>query len=171
MPRLQAVNPAKATGKVKQLLDAAQAKLGLTPNMMKTMAQSPAVLEAYLNFSGALAGGALDTQFREEIALTVAQANSCEYCLAAHTAIGGLVKLTKEEIVAARQAQERQAKRDAGLKFAQTIVVEKGEVSDDAVHRVRAAGYSDGEIAEIVANVAVNIFTNYFNHVAQTEAR
>jgi AhpD family alkylhydroperoxidase len=139
------------------------------PNTMKTMAQSPAVLEAYLSFTGALAGGALDAQFREEIALTVAQANSCEYCLSAHTAIGGLVKLTEEQMVAARQAQERQAKRDAGLKFAQAVVVEKGEVSDDAVRRVRAAGYTDGEIAEIVANVAVNIFTNYLNHVAQTE--
>lgn len=169
MPRIQAVDPAQAVGKAKQLLDAVQAKLGLTPNMMKAMAQSPAVLEAYLNFSGALAQGGLDAQFREEIALTVAQANSCEYCLSAHTTIGGLVKLTKEEIAGARQAQEKQARRDAGLKFAQAIVVEKGEVSDEAVRRVRTAGYTDGEIAEIVANVAVNIFTNYFNHVAGTE--
>ena len=98
MSRIQPVNPTQAAGKAKQLLDAVQAKLGLTPNMMKTMAQSPAVLEAYLNFGGALAEGALDAQFREEIALTVAQANSCEYCLSAHTTIGGLVKLTNEEI-------------------------------------------------------------------------
>src|SRR5579864_4456874 len=124
MSRIQPVNPTQAAGKAKQLLDAVQVKLGLTPNMMKTMAQSPAVLEAYLNFSGALAEGALDAQFREEIALTVAQANSCEYCLSAHTTIGGLVKLTKEEIAGARQAQEKEAKRDAGLKFAQALVVE-----------------------------------------------
>lgn len=169
MPRIQPLNPAQATGKARQLLDAVQAKLGLTPNMMKTMAQSPAVLEAYLNFSGALAQGSLDAQFREEIALAVAQANSCDYCLSAHATIGALVKLTKEEIAGARQAQEKQAKRDAGLKFAQAIVIEKGEVTDDAIRRVRAAGYSDGEIAEIVANVAINIFTNYFNHVAETE--
>ena len=65
--------------------------------------------------------------------------------------------------------RRRKAKRDAGLKFAQAIVIEKGEVTDDAIRRVRAAGYSDGEIAEIVANVAINIFTNYFNHVAETE--
>ena len=169
MPRIQPLNPAQATGKAKQLLDAVQAKLGLTPNMMKTMAQSPAVLEAYLNFSGALAQGSLDAQFREEIALAVAQTNSCDYCLSAHTTIGALVKLTTEEIAGARQAQEKQAKRDAGLKFAKAIVIEKGEVTDDAVRRVRAAGYTDGEIAEIVANVAINIFTNYFNHVAETE--
>lgn len=169
MPRIQPLDPAQATGKAKQLLDGVQAKLGLTPNMMKTMAQSPAVLEAYLNFTAALSQGALDAQFREEIALTAAQTNGCNYCLSAHSTIGALVKLTKEEIAGARQAQEKQAKRDAGLKFARAIIIEKGEVSDEAIHRVRAAGYTDGEIAEIVANVAVNIFTNYFNHVAGTE--
>ena len=169
MPRIQPLDPAQATGKAKQLLAGVQAKLGVTPNMMKTMAQSPAVLEAYLGFTSALSQGALDAQFREEIALTVAQANGCNYCLSAHATIGAMVQLTKEEIASARQAQEKHAKRDAGLKFARAIVIEKGEVSDDAIRHVRAAGHTDGEIAEIVANVAVNIFTNYFNHVAGTE--
>ena len=169
MSRIQAVNPAEATGKAKELLNAVQAKIGMTPNLMKTLAQAPAALEGYLNFSGALSGGVLSAKFREEVALAVAQANSCEYCLSAHSAIGKMVGLKPEEIAASRQSHSADAKQNAGLQFAQAIVVLKGEVSTAAIEAVRAAGYSEAEITEIVANVALNIFTNYFNHVAQTE--
>ncbi len=169
MQRLIAVNPTEATGKAKQLLDAVQTKLGMTPNLMKTLATAPAALEAYLNFGNSLGTGHLDAKFREQIALAVAQANSCDYCLSAHSAIGKMVGLQAGEIVASRQAHSEDAKRDAGLQFAQSLVVQRGEVSDQAVARVKAAGYTDGDVAEIVANVALNIFTNYFNHVAQTE--
>ncbi len=169
MQRLAAINPADATGKARQLLDAVQARIGMTPNLMKTLAAAPAALEAYLNMSAALSAGGLDAKLREQIALTVAQANSCEYCLSAHSAIGKMVGLKPEEIAASREAHSADARRQAGLQFAQAVVVERGEVSNDAFARVRAAGYTDGEITEIVANVAINIFTNYFNHVAQTD--
>lgn len=169
MQRLTAVNPAEATGKAKQLLDGVQAKLGMTPNLMRTLASGPAALEAYLNFGAALATGKLDAKFREQIALAVAQANSCEYCLSAHSAIGKMVGLKPEEIVASRGAHSADAKRDAGLHFVQALVVQRGMVSDQDLAHVKAAGYTDGDIAEMVANVAVNIFTNYFNHVARTD--
>ena len=169
MQRITPINPAEATGKAKKLLDGVQAKLGFTPNLMKTLATAPAALEAYLQFGAAMGTGVLDAKFREQISLAVAQANSCEYCLSAHSAIGKMVGLTPDEIAASRESHAADAKRDAGLRFAQTVVVQRGEVSDAALASVRNAGYTDGEITEIVANVAVNIFTNYFNHVAQTE--
>jgi uncharacterized peroxidase-related enzyme len=169
MQRIAAVNPAEATGKAKQLLDAVQAKLGMTPNLMKTLATSPAALEAYLNFNTALSAGHLDAKFREEIALAVAQANSCEYCLSAHSAIGKMAGLKPEEIATSRKAHSSDAKRDAGLQFVQALVIERAMVSDQSIAQVKAAGFSDGDIAEIVANVALNILTNYFNHVARTD--
>ena len=169
MQRITAINPTEATGKTKQLLDAVQAKLGMTPNLMKTLAAAPAALEAYLNFGAALTTGHLDAKLREQIALTVAQANSCEHCLSAHTAIGKMVGLKPEEIAASREARSADAKRAAGLQFAQALVVQRGEVTDSAIAQVKEAGYSEGDIAEIVANVAINIFTNYFNHVARTD--
>jgi uncharacterized peroxidase-related enzyme len=169
MQRISAVNPAEATGKTKQLLDAVQAKLGMTPNLMKTLAAGPAALEAYLNFGAALGTGRLDAKFREQIALAVAQANSCEYCLSAHSAIGKMVGLKPEEIGTSREAHSTEAKRDIGLQFVQKLVVQRGVVSDEAIAQVKAAGFSEGDIAEIVANVAINIFTNYFNHVARTD--
>lgn len=169
MPRINPINSAEATGKALQLLTAAKSKLGMTPNLMTSLANSPAALEAYLNFGAALSTGVLPAAFREQIALTVAQANSCEYCLSAHSALGKMAKLSPEEITMSREARSADARRQAGLLFAQTIVVRRGEVSDQDLSAVRGAGFSDGEITEIVANVAVNIFTNYFNHVAQTD--
>ena len=169
MSRLVAVDPAKATGKAKDLLEKVKAKFGVTPNMMRTMANSPAVLEAYLNFNNTMAGGSLSAKLREMIALAIAQANACEYCLSAHTAIGEMVGLRGDEILSGRQSVAADTKADAALKFAKTMIARSGDVSDADVKRVRDAGYSEGEIAEIIGNVALNVFTNYFNQAAQTE--
>jgi uncharacterized peroxidase-related enzyme len=169
MSRITAVNPAEATGRAKQLLDAVQSRLGLTPNLTRAMANSPVVLEAYLNFSGVLAGGALHASVREQIALTVAEVNLCAYCLSAHTIIGQIAGLKSEAIISARSACATDPKTDAILKLARAIVVQRGEISKGDFENARQAGVSDGEVAEVVANVALNIFTNYFQHVAQTD--
>jgi uncharacterized peroxidase-related enzyme len=169
MTRIKTVDPGAAGKRTAELLASVQKALGMTPNMMKTMAHSTVVLDGYLSFSGSLGRGALDAKFREQIALAVAEANGCDYCLSAHTAIGNIVGLGAGELAAARQATGADAHASAGLKFAQEIVRRRGQVSDDSLAEVRRAGYSDGEIAEIVANVALNVFTNYFNAVAGTE--
>ena len=168
MNRLPALDPATATGKSKTLLDAVQSKLGRTPNLMRTLANAPAALEAYLGFSGALATGALDAKVREQIALAVAEANVCDYCLAAHTAIGGMVGLTADQIQQARDAHSDQPKAAALLKLARSVVVHRGTVTDHELAAARAQGVTDGEVVEVVANVALNILTNYVNHVART---
>jgi len=163
MSRLAIVDPNTATGKAKDLLDAVKAKLGIVPNMTRVMADSPAVLEGYLQFSGALSGGSLEPRLREQIALLSAQENQCNYCLSAHTAIGKMVGLKQEEIVASREGKGGNDQRTAALTFAKAVLERKGQVSESEIAAVRAAGYSDGEIAEIIAHVALNVFTNYFN--------
>lgn len=169
MSRLLTVDPAAATGKSKELLTAVQAKLGLTPNMTRVMANSPAVLESYLAFSGALAGGLLHAKLREQLALITAQANHCDYCLSAHTAIGKMVGLNSEQILEARKGESSSPKTTAALTFAARVLDAKGEITDSDLAAVRAAGFSDGEIAEIIAHVALNVFTNYFNIAADVE--
>jgi uncharacterized peroxidase-related enzyme len=169
MTRIQPINYEQSTGKAKELLDAVKAKFGITPNMMKTMAQSPAVLEAYLNFSGALGGGNLTARLREQIALISAEVNGCGYCASAHTAIGKMVGLDEDAILAARNGNAADAKTDAALKFARAVIVNRGEVSNADLQAVKDVGFSDGEVGEIVANVALNIFTNYFNEIAKTD--
>ncbi|HTL18162.1 MAG TPA: carboxymuconolactone decarboxylase family protein, partial [Patescibacteria group bacterium] len=162
-------NPAAATGKAKTLLDAVQSRFGMTPNSMRTMASSPAVLDAFLNLSGALAGGMLDAKAREQIALAVAEVNGCGYCLSAHAAVGKLVGLDDDMISQARRVKAANTKTGALLSLAQAITLQRGEISDETFRTARRAGLTDGEIAEVVANVALNIFTNYFNLVARTE--
>jgi uncharacterized peroxidase-related enzyme len=169
MSRLQVVDPSTAAGKVKDLLDAVKAKLGLVPNMTKVMANSPAVLEAYLGFNGALAAGHLDPKIREQIALLTAQQNHCDYCLSAHSVIGKMVGLKPEQIVASRQGNGGSEKATAALMFAKRVLDGKGQINESDLVAVRIAGFSDAEIAEIIAHVALNIFTNYFNVAAEVD--
>ncbi|OWY73105.1 peroxidase [cyanobacterium TDX16] len=169
MPRINAIETAEAAPKARTLLQGVQKKLGMTPNLMRTMANSPAVLEAYLGFSNSLGQSSLSPKLREQIALTVGEVNRCQYCLAAHATLGKMVGLGDEEIADSRRGVSPDRKTEAVLRFARKIVTERGWVSDADVAAVRAASVSDAEIAEIVAAVALNIFTNYFNHVAGTE--
>ncbi|MGO9339727.1 MAG: carboxymuconolactone decarboxylase family protein [Terracidiphilus sp.] len=169
MSRLKTIQTEEATGKAKDLLEAVQTKLKITPNMTRVMANSPAVLEGYLSFSGALAGGSLNPRLREQLALEVGEQNQCQYCVSAHTAIGKMVGLSDGEIESARDAQSSSPKAAGALLFASQIVEKRGKATETDVNAVRAAGFTDGEIAEIVAQVALNIFTNYFNNTAGVE--
>ena len=152
------------------LLTAVKAQLGVVPNLFRLTSNSPAALEGHLGLSGALNKGKLAPATRERIALAVAQINGCGYCLAAHTYLGkNLTKLSDGEIALNRAGRSDDAKADAAVRFAVKIVTERGSVSEADVSAVRAAGYSDGEIVEIVAHVALNTLTNYMNEVFKTE--
>ncbi|MDB4919793.1 carboxymuconolactone decarboxylase family protein [Mucilaginibacter sp.] len=169
MTRLKAISPDEATGKTKELFDAIQGKLGLVPNMMRTMGNSPALLEGYLNLSGALSHGKLGAKTGELLALAISQKNNCDYCLSAHTFIGEkLVHIDASTLQNARNANAADAKTDAILKFANVLVNKQGLVSDADVDTIKAAGLTDGEIGEIVGHVALNVLTNYFNNTANT---
>lgn len=168
MNRIAQLDPAQSTGRTKQLFDVVQAKLGTVPNLLRVLGNAPAALEAYLNFSGALGDASFSAKLREQLALTVASSNLCSYCLSAHAFIGSRAGLSEKEITDARHATATIAKTDAILKLARNIVVQRGEVSDADLEQARASGLTDGEIVETVANIALNIFTNYLNHVART---
>jgi uncharacterized peroxidase-related enzyme len=169
MPRLNPIDPTLADARTKPLLDAVQKKLGRTPNMMKTMAASPAVLKGYLEFAGALSGASVGARTQELIAIAVAETNGCDYCLSAHTAIGGLAKIPAGELDGARDVRNADAKIAAILRFARTVVEKRGKVVDADVAALRNAGATDAEIAEVVAITALNVFTNLFNNVAATD--
>jgi uncharacterized peroxidase-related enzyme len=169
MPRIEPTDRRKARGKCGELLEAVQRKLGMTPNLTLTMARSEATLAGYLGLSGALAEGALSAREREQIALAVAESNGCGYCLAAHSAMGKIVGMSELELLDARRGAATVKREKAILAFAGAVLTHRGRVSDEALQRVRQAGLSDGEITEIVANVALHVFTNYLNLVARTE--
>jgi uncharacterized peroxidase-related enzyme len=169
MERITPVSLETAAGKARQLLDAVKARLGVVPNMTRAMAVSPPVLEAYLGFNGALAHGVLPAKVREQLALDIGEANHCDYCVSAHAYIGkNVAGLSDRDILDSRKGTATDPKTDALLRFARTVVAKQGIVDDADVEAVRAAGYGDAEVAEVVAHVALNIFTNYFNNVAGT---
>jgi uncharacterized peroxidase-related enzyme len=168
MSRIQALDPNTAQGRTKELLEKIRAKSGRIPNIMKTMAHSPTALQAYLGLSEAFADAKLSPQVREQIGLAVGEDNQCDYCVAAHSAIGKLSGLTPEEIQEGRRAKSRDPKTNAVLGFSKKLSANRGNITDQDFSEVKKAGCSDEEILEIVTAVALNLFTNYINHVADT---
>ncbi len=169
MTRLNALNPEQATGKTKELFNNINGKLGMVPNMMRTMGNSSTFLEAYLNLSSTLTSGSLGAKTGELLALAVAEINACNYCLSAHSFIGGqLMKIDTSVIEEARLGNSKNDKTDAILKFAKVLLEKNGHVNDVDVNNVKSAGVTEGEIGEIVGHVALNIMTNYFNNTANT---
>src|SRR4029077_17846763 len=157
MARLPIIDPEKSTGKAQELLTAVQKKLGLVPNSMRVMVNSPAVLEAYIGFSGALDGGSLNAKTRERIALGTAEANHCDYCLSAHSTIGKLVGLNEAEILDSRRARSTDSKSAAALQFSRQLLERRGGVSEADVEAAHKGGLTEGEIAEVVALTVLNI--------------
>lgn len=169
MSHIEALALEFAPANSQPLLAAVQKQIGAVPNMFRTFAHSPAALEGYLGLNEALAKGALDAPTRERIALAVAEINGCGYCLAAHTYLGkNVAKLSDAEIEASRQGRSSDARAAAAVAFAAHIAANRGHVGGDQIDSVRAAGYGDGEIVEIIANVALNTLTNYLNEAAGT---
>ena len=103
MSRIAAIDPRTATGEAKALLDAVQARLGVTPNFIRVLAHAPKALEGFLGLHGAAAGFNLDPATQERIALAVAEAHACQYCVSAHTAIGRGAGLSNEEMLLNRR--------------------------------------------------------------------
>lgn len=151
------------------LLQAVHKLLGSVPNLFRIVANSPASLEGYLGLNGALAKGRVDARTRARVALRVAELNGCDYCLAAHAYLGrNLAKLDDAELALNRQGGSSDAKAAAALAFASKLVRERGHVSHADVAAVKAAGYDDGQVVELIAHVALNTLTNYVNSALGT---
>lgn len=152
------------------LLDAVNKQLGVVPNLMKLVGNSPAALEGYLSLNGALGKGSIGAKTSERIALAVAELNGCSYCLSAHSYLGSnLAKLDAAELDANRRGTSSDPRAAAAIRFATQIVGARGHVTDADIASVKAAGYSSAEIIEIVLLVALNTLTNYVNNVAKTD--
>jgi uncharacterized peroxidase-related enzyme len=169
MSRIPTIDPASATGPVKPLLEGVHRGLGATPNLFRVAAQSPSALEGMVGMFGAIAKGHLDARTREAVALAVSEANACDYCLSAHTALGRQAGLWDEALASAREGKGDEPRGTAALRLARTIVERRGHVGDVDLVEARRSGLTDGEILEVVANVALTTFTNYVNVVAGTD--
>jgi len=169
MSRLTIPAREDAPARSQPLLDAVEKQLGTVPNLFRLVGNSPAALEGYLGLNGAL-GRTLDAKTRERIALAIAQANGCDYCLSAHSYLGlNLAKIDETEIALNRAGHSGDAKADAAIVFARKVLDARGKVSDADLAEVRLAGFTEAQVIEITAAVALSVLTNYINNVAQTD--
>jgi len=168
MSRLPVIDPDQAQGRIKEIF---QGPLkGKHLNIFKGMANSAPVLDAYLSLAGAAGKTSLSPAQREVVQLAVSQANNCEYCVAAHTKIGQDSGLTEDQCIGARRGSiPDDPALDAVAKFALAIYEKHGFVSDDDIASFKAAGFSDAQVAEMVVVYSLATFTNYFNHINETE--
>lgn len=169
MPRLPQLNDPESATPAAHLLEATHRQLGRLPNLYRTMANSPAALAGYLAFRAALVDGVLTVALREQLALLIAELNSCGYCVAAHHLRASKLGLSPDELTAIRSARHHDPHTQAAPRFAAAVATDGGDVTDHDLAAARAGGLTDAELAEVVAHVALNIYSNYFNHVAQPE--
>jgi uncharacterized peroxidase-related enzyme len=170
MARVQVIDPRTATGPAKALLDAVQAQLGVTPNFLRVLANSPKALEGFLGLYGAQGGFSLDKATQERIALAVAEGNGCQYCVSAHTAIGRGAGLSNDEMALNRRGRSSADARTAGaVALGKALNDNLGEITAAEVDAARAAGLNDGEIVEVISVVALNVFTNLLGKATRVE--
>jgi uncharacterized peroxidase-related enzyme len=169
MSRLTPIQTKGATSELKRTLKNSHVRLDEVPRFLQVMANSPASLRAYLRADAALVRGQLTPRQRQQVALAVAEINGSSYSLSAHYDTGKNLGLTHHEMQLARNATAEDPKAESMLRFTQAVVLQRGEVSDEDFQALRKAGFSDEQVVEIIANIALNIFSNYFNSVAKTE--
>lgn len=169
MSRIAIIDHTNANDEQKALLDAIQGQLGMVPNFLKVFANSPVALRAFLGLHGVANAGSLDAPTRERIALTLAQQNGCEYCVSAHTAIGRKSGLTGDDMAAARAGTSQDAQAAVAVKFARSLMENKGEISTLELAEMRSAGYTDADIVEVITHVGMNFLTNILGKASRIE--
>ena len=169
MPRLKTVEPSDAGPEVASMYQQIEQKIGMVPNILKGMANSPAVLQAYMSFSGALQEASLSSAEHEVVYLNTSEANRCHYCVSAHSTLATSIGLSADEVVNIRRGEPSDPKHRALARFTRRMMETKGFVEDADLEAVRDAGYGDQQIAEAIAVIALATFTNLFNHVNETQ--
>ena len=169
MSRIATVDPNTATGDARRLLDAVHSQLGAVPNFIRVLANSPKALEAFLGLYDAAAAFSLDKATQERIALSVAESNSCQYCVSAHAAIGRRAGLSNEEMLLNRQGTSGDRNAATAVAFARAVHDTLGEVTTAELNTARAAGLSDAQIVEIITVVVLNIYTNIVGKAIQVD--
>ena len=167
-PRLNSIEPEAAAGKIAAIYGQVKSKMHMVPNLFKGLANSPQALEAYLALEQFISEGSLTPVEQQALRMVISVHNECTYCVAAHTLGMHGAGLSDAEILDVRRGVSGNAKLQALIVFTQEILSTKGFVSDDDLAAVRAAGYTDANIADIHVVIAQKTLSNLFNHVHGT---
>jgi uncharacterized peroxidase-related enzyme len=169
MSKVPLLPNADSPQKSREILEATQARIKMVPNLYRALAASPAALQSYVQFAETLNGGVLSAKYRESLAVAIAEANRCQYCLSAHTAIGKMTGLKDEALIQARTAHSDDPKLQAILQLARKMVVQRGQLAHGDFEAAQQAGITHAEFAEIAAHIGLHTFSNYFNNLVETD--
>jgi uncharacterized peroxidase-related enzyme len=168
MPRIAIPDRDDAPAESRSILDNVNRMLGFVPNLQRLMSISPNALAGWAGLMGALSK-TLDVKTRDGIALAVSDVDGCNYCLAAHSYISSnLAKIPPEEIALNREGRSSEPKRQAAIAFAKALIEKRGKVTDEEFAAVKAAGWTDANIVEMIALSAQFLLTNFVNNAVQT---
>jgi len=167
---MQMVDTTKLTGKAQELLTESEKRVGFVPNLLKQMANSPAALESFLASRDALSKGMLGDKMGVLIGILIAETYSSDYLLAARVAGAKKVGLSEEEVKLAKQQTSKDPKIDAGLEFVRNVVLRHADISPANLAEVKDAGYTDGEIIELIAYTNLNLLAYFLTKITQPEA-
>lgn len=169
MSRLKVHDVASASEAARPLLEGVQKKFGRVPNFFGLMANSAGVLKGYLDLQADLATTSLPAKLRELIAVYVAAWNECNYCFAAHTAAAKRFHYTSQDLERMLRGDLDDPKFGAAIAFVRRLLETHGGVSPDDIAVVRAAGYDDAGIAELIAAAAAQFYSNFLNRAMDTD--
>jgi alkylhydroperoxidase family enzyme len=170
MAVMQLADTSKLTGKNLEMLNELEKSSGLMPNVMKQMANSPAAIEAFLSSREALGKGFLSAKMRSLVGIMIAEIYSCHYLLAARVNQAKKSGMSDEDLKLAMTQSSSDPKEDRGLQFIRNLVLMHRELSPSEMVELKAIGYSDGEIVELIANVSMNMQVYYMIQVAKPES-
>lgn len=169
MSVIKSIDPSNATGASKEVLDLAEKRLQRVPQMVRVLANSPAITRLYFQFNEAFQHTKMSPRLRGLIAAAISEFNGCDYTLSTAMALGAKEGVSPAELTDARQCKASDPQTAAALRFALAVAKQRGRVPAEQTDELRKVGFSDEEIVEIIAAVVLNIFRNYVNLVASTE--
>jgi uncharacterized peroxidase-related enzyme len=169
MSRIEIPTRDEIPAESRAVFDQIAVRFGSVPNVMRILSISPSALSGVYTLQTAM-GKTLEARIRDHIALAVSQINGCQYCLSSHSFFSAkFAKMTDEEIHLARQGRSKDPKEDAAARFAKKVAETRGKISMEELESVRAAGYTDAEIVEIVTISVQVLLMNFLNNVFDTD--
>ena len=151
------------------LLEGAEKSFGFVPNLIGTMAESPAATKGYLTIGQIFDETSFSPTERQLVILSASRYNECHYCMAAHSVVAEMQKVPADVIEAIRSDRAiADPKLEALRAFTTAVVDKRGWVSEGDIGAFLEAGYAKEQILEVILGVSMKTLSNYVNHIAQT---
>lgn len=169
MPTFTLHTPQTAPAASRDTMDAVATKFGFLPNLIREMAEAPSTVRGYATLGELLEQSSLAPVEQQLVLASVSFANTCEYCVAAHSAGLRRAGLSPDQLDAVRQGRSLEdPKLEALRAFTIELVETRGRPTSAGLRAFREAGYDNRQLLEVILGVGMKTISNYVNHIADT---